>query len=183
MRVRRPVFLTVTSGFSAALLLTQACAPRKTVKKTETETPQAASAPAVETSAPAAPAGQSGVESGEASVRGTEFEAVSDLQPAYFAYDAYNLDAAARSQLQKNAGYLKAHPDLEVLATGYCDERGTETYNLALGQRRAKSVREYYIRLGVPEADLEPREAEGRAAAYSGPRTRRTAGPDARAPV
>lgn len=126
----------------AALMTAAACAPQKTVRKStpETETPEAKAG--AETGAP-------DVESGEANIRGTEFQTISDLVAVHFAYDAYALDAEARDLLKKNSEYLRSHPDLEVLVTGYCDERGTIAYNLALGQRRAKAVRDYYIRLGI----------------------------------
>lgn len=91
----------------------------------------------------------------EASIRDIEgrvkeFANVPDLEPVYFGYDRYSLSRKGKVALRNNASYLKAHPDLEVLVEGHCDERGTLEYNLALGQKRAKAVRDYYMRLGVP---------------------------------
>ena len=85
----------------------------------------------------------------EASIRTGEFTDIPDLQPITFKYDRYALSPASRVNLKNNAQYLKSHPDLKFLVEGHSDERGTMGYNLALGQRRAKAVREYYIRLGV----------------------------------
>lgn len=85
----------------------------------------------------------------EASLRGGEFEEVPQLVSVYFNYDSAKLSAETRSTLKKNAHYLKNHPDLDILVTGNCDQRGTVEYNLALGQRRAKSVRSYYMLLGI----------------------------------
>lgn len=86
----------------------------------------------------------------EARIRGKEFVAAPDLKTIHFEYDAYSLSDAARDDLQANASYLKSNPSVEVLVEGHCDDRGTNEYNLALGQKRAKAVRDYYIRLGVP---------------------------------
>jgi len=67
----------------------------------------------------------------------------------YFDYDSASLAGDGLATLKKNAEILKARRDLEVLVAGHADERGTIEYNLALGQKRAKEVREMYIRLGV----------------------------------
>ncbi len=90
-----------------------------------------------------------GVDVAEGDIRAGSYAEVTDLKPAHFAYDRYTLTSKSRITLRENAAYLKAHPDLEVLVEGHCDDRGTLGYNLSLGQRRAKAVREYYIRLGV----------------------------------
>lgn len=91
-----------------------------------------------------------GVDVTEASIRGQEFGQTPELGVIRFDYDSATLQGEALDTLKKNAEWLKSHPDLEVLVSGHCDERGTIEYNLALGQKRAKSVREYYARLGVP---------------------------------
>lgn len=90
-----------------------------------------------------------GVDVSEANIRGTEFAEIAELKNIRFEYDAYSLDESARSSLKANAEYLKSHKELEVLVSGHCDDRGTIQYNLALGQKRAKVVREFYMRLGV----------------------------------
>ncbi|MFA6317255.1 MAG: OmpA family protein [Elusimicrobiota bacterium] len=96
------------------------------------------------------PAYTPGVDVTEASIRGSEFTTTPELGTVYFEYDSYALTAASLDALKRNAEYLKEHRDLEVLVAGHCDQRGTIEYNLSLGQNRAKGVREYYIRLGVP---------------------------------
>jgi peptidoglycan-associated lipoprotein len=90
-----------------------------------------------------------GVDAEEASLRGGEFKSIEGLMPIRFEYDSALLKEEALSALKKNASYLKSNKQLQVLVAGFCDERGTVEYNLALGQKRAKAVREYYIRLGV----------------------------------
>lgn len=124
-----------------AALAAAACAPKQV--KQPPAVPQAAAKPADSLQAP-------GVETTEASIRGGDFVNVEGVDAIYFDYDSANLSAKALDGLKKNAEYLKAHPSSDVEVAGFCDERGTVEYNLALGQKRAKEVREYYMRLGVP---------------------------------
>ncbi len=76
------------------------------------------------------------------------------LSKVYFAFDDFSLDEKARTTLAQDAAWLINHPDREVIIEGHCDERGTEEYNLALGERRAKSVKRYLVILGVNESQL-----------------------------
>jgi peptidoglycan-associated lipoprotein len=76
------------------------------------------------------------------------------LQDAYFDYDKAELRGDARNALAKDAEWLKKYPSLQLLIEGHCDERGTEEYNLALGDRRANATREYLASLGVPDAKV-----------------------------
>lgn len=71
------------------------------------------------------------------------------LQTVYFAFDSSNLDREAKQTLDANADYLKANQNVDVQIEGHTDERGGRQYNLALGERRAKSVRDYLVALGV----------------------------------
>jgi len=71
------------------------------------------------------------------------------LRTIYFAYDSSELTDLARQSLRANGEWLKAHPEFGVVIEGHCDERGTIEYNLELGQRRASSVRDYLVTLGV----------------------------------
>ena len=86
----------------------------------------------------------------ETDIRGTEFSESGSIQTIIFELDKYFLSDTARTILQKNAAYLKEHKDWEIIVEGNCDERGTIEYNIALGQKRAKEVRDYYVRLGLP---------------------------------
>ncbi len=67
----------------------------------------------------------------------------------FFDFDKYTLRADAREALDANAEVLRANPGLAIVIAGHCDERGTDEYNLALGERRAKASRDYLVRLGV----------------------------------
>jgi len=67
----------------------------------------------------------------------------------YFAFDQSDLDASARATLDGYAAWLNANASSSVTIEGNCDERGSREYNLALGQRRADSVRDYLSSRGV----------------------------------
>lgn len=72
-----------------------------------------------------------------------------ESQNIYFRYDEYTLERNARLILDKKAEWLLANPSYSVLISGHCDNRGTNEYNLALGERRANAAREYLVTLGV----------------------------------
>jgi peptidoglycan-associated lipoprotein len=71
------------------------------------------------------------------------------LQPVYFDYDRSEIRGDQKQVLQKNASILLSGAT-QVVIQGHCDERGTEEYNLALGDRRANATRDYLVMLGVP---------------------------------
>jgi peptidoglycan-associated lipoprotein len=70
--------------------------------------------------------------------------------PIYFPYDGAELDERARTELSALGDWMAAHPALHVQIAGHTDERGTDEYNLSLGERRAGSAQAYLHRLGVP---------------------------------
>ncbi len=67
----------------------------------------------------------------------------------FFAYDSYSLAASAQATLSKQAKWLKANPSVAIAVEGHADERGTREYNLALGDRRASSVKDYLMSQGI----------------------------------
>jgi peptidoglycan-associated lipoprotein len=71
------------------------------------------------------------------------------LQDAFFEYNDSTLSADAQAALTTSANWLKRNPQYNLLIEGHCDERGTEQYNLALGDRRANQSKEYLVTLGV----------------------------------
>ena len=71
-----------------------------------------------------------------------------ELRDVHFEFDKFDLLPAEKEILKESARWLKAHRKAKVLIEGHCDERGTQQYNLALGERRALSVRSYLISLG-----------------------------------
>lgn len=76
------------------------------------------------------------------------------LQDVAFDFDRYDLNPPAREILKGHAAWLKANPQARVEVEGHCDERGTNEYNLALGAKRAESVKRYLIDLGVSPSRL-----------------------------
>ena len=81
--------------------------------------------------------------------RVSEFAANANLKDVYFEFDKYDIRPEAARILDANATWLKANPGNLVLIEGHCDERGTAEYNLALGERRAKSTMNYLVGQGV----------------------------------
>jgi peptidoglycan-associated lipoprotein len=71
------------------------------------------------------------------------------LKTVFFGFDSSNLEGETKAAVKANADFLKANPNIDVQVEGHCDERGGRQYNLALGERRAKAVRDYLIALGV----------------------------------
>lgn len=133
----------------AAVLLAAACATGKNSRKSGLARDGKGAGAGAAEAAPAAPP----AEVTEASLRtGGDFAARGDLKNVPFDYDSAKLSDAALAVLKANAEVLKADDGLTVLVAGHCDERGTVAYNLALGQKRAKEVRDYYINLGVDGA-------------------------------
>ena len=72
----------------------------------------------------------------------------------HFDFDKYVLTPKAMMILDEKAAYLREHPEVRVLIEGHCDERGTNEYNLALGDRRANSAKSYLVKSGVAESRL-----------------------------
>ena len=76
------------------------------------------------------------------------------LQSVYFDYDQFSLSGSARETLRRNAEILHNHPDILVEIQGNCDERGSEEYNLALGERRARAAKDYLVDSGIPRGRI-----------------------------
>ncbi|WP_447962186.1 OmpA family protein [Nitrospira sp. Ecomares 2.1] len=77
------------------------------------------------------------------------------LEDVFFDYDQYSIEKEAVPTLKQNAQVLlKRYPSREVLIEGHCDERGTEEYNLVLGERRAMAVKNYLVDLGVTASSI-----------------------------
>jgi peptidoglycan-associated lipoprotein len=80
-----------------------------------------------------------------------QLNAEKPLADAYFGYDSTELTAEARGLLQKDVEWMKKWTTTRVMVEGHADSRGTNEYNLALGERRADAVRDYLVSLGVAE--------------------------------
>ncbi|HVN71624.1 MAG TPA: peptidoglycan-associated lipoprotein Pal [Desulfomonilia bacterium] len=152
--MRRIVYIAYATMLLCAILILMGC-PKKTL---EPVTPEVSKTPPpVQTEMPAEQpamkmdmAGESqgaGASSGKPSMEKdrTAFENT-DI---YFEFDSFELTPEARKALANKATFLNSHPRIKTRIEGNCDERGTEEYNLALGERRAKAVQDYLVFLGI----------------------------------
>ena len=78
-----------------------------------------------------------------------EAELQDELQKIYFNFDSADLSEESRSILTRNADYLSKAPSVKVRIEGNSDERGSDDYNMALGERRAKAAKDYLVNLGI----------------------------------
>ncbi len=83
-----------------------------------------------------------------------QLNAEKPLDDVYFELDQSTIRDEARASLQKDADWLKKWTSTQVTVEGHCDSRGSSEYNLALGSRRADSVKDYLVSLGVPTGRL-----------------------------
>jgi len=141
--------LKVAAMLGAVIALAAGCK-----KKPPTTTPQAAPPPSSSTEAPpstttAPPPPPS---RGDAGVLSEDLQTLNSkgyLKDAFFDFDKADLREDARTALAADAQWLKQYGSIRVLIEGHADERGTEEYNLSLGQKRASSVKDYLVSLGV----------------------------------
>jgi peptidoglycan-associated lipoprotein len=123
------------------------CAKRPATAATTGSTGGAAQPPAAVTPPPATAAPATPAPTARPAPK--EFTAIPELKPIYFDFDKYDIRPADAKVLDANAQWLKSNDSQLVLIEGHCDERGTNEYNLALGERRAKSTMNYLVSQGV----------------------------------
>lgn len=137
-----PLRLVMLAGLAATLA---ACGAKKAEVAIEAPPSTARpETPAATTTAPMTEVGSSVVPGSQDDLRQ---QAGSDT--VLFAYDSYELDAEARGVLARHAEWLRANPNVRVTLEGHCDERGTREYNLALGERRANSAKNFLAGQGI----------------------------------
>ena len=107
---------------------------------------------AANASADAAQSSVAAVVGGKASAQGV---APAGVNVVYFDYDSFALKPEARAVLERNAAHLQANKQFKVQLEGHTDDRGGREYNLALGQKRAETVRRALTLLGVSDAQVE----------------------------
>jgi peptidoglycan-associated lipoprotein len=71
------------------------------------------------------------------------------IKTIYFDYDKYDVRDDQRAALQGNGDFLRSHSDVRIVVEGHCDERGSAQYNLGLGQKRADSIKEFLVNMGI----------------------------------
>jgi peptidoglycan-associated lipoprotein len=76
------------------------------------------------------------------------------IRDAFFEYDASTLSPDAQDALTTSANWLRTHPEFSLVIEGHTDERGTEQYNLALGERRANTAKDYMTTLGIDSSRI-----------------------------
>jgi peptidoglycan-associated lipoprotein len=159
--VKRNLFYVVVL-FSVAMFMTAGCATQDVVKKDEGIVPSAVAkqtdqskstvtSPKQASTTPASQATTSNTPAlGEQTQKSSPTSQLqSALEKIYFEFDSANLSEAARNTLTKNASVLVKDPAAKIRIEGNCDERGSAEYNLALGERRAKSAQQYLITFGI----------------------------------
>ncbi len=77
------------------------------------------------------------------------------MLPVYFDFDKSSIRDDQKARLEGNGDFLSAHPRVMIAIEGNCDERGTNEYNMALGERRALTAKKYLMNLGVAESRLQ----------------------------
>jgi len=132
MKLRRSQLVVVL----LAMLLAAACAKRPAMTQTAAPPPTGA---AVTTAPPAPPA---------------EFKSIPELRGVFFDFDKSTIRTDAARTLDTNIAWLKSNPAALILIEGHCDERGTNAYNLALGERRARATQDYLEARGVAAARI-----------------------------
>ncbi|MDA8791941.1 peptidoglycan-associated lipoprotein Pal [Bacteriovoracaceae bacterium] len=77
------------------------------------------------------------------------------ISTVYFDYDSSSLTSSSKQVLEQNAQFLKTSDKIDIQIEGHCDERGGIQYNLALGERRARAIRDYLVALGVTRSRMK----------------------------
>src|SRR5258706_9569871 len=151
-----------TSGILRNLALLAACLVLAVSckKKPPTTTPEAAPPPSNAPGQPpttTAPAPSPSTSATGDDVTSADLQTLNSrgyLKDAFFDFDKYDLRDDARSSLAADAQWLKRYSSIQVLVEGHCDSRGTEEYNLSLGQKRAAAAKDYLVSLGLDGARI-----------------------------
>ena len=143
MKYAKSIILLVMLAFVAIMMTSCAVCQKKPLKEEAVSQPAAMTSPAPTAAAEEKSSMQEDTLAAGALAVGSRLEAI------YFDFDKYELKDAARETLAKNAQLLKDNPNLVIRLEGNCDERGSNEYNLALGERRANSAKKYLVYLGI----------------------------------
>ena len=162
--MRKRIWRSGVSMLAAAMIAVSACG-----KKAPVQTPAPAPAPPPPvvqptptpppppprpTPTPAPPAAPRVPTEDEIFAKKTAEEVTKEFSVVYFEYDAADLTDASRTALQKNSDLMRRWTSIRIVIEGHADSRGTNEYNLALGERRASVARDYVISLGIPASRI-----------------------------
>ena len=156
--------------FLAALVISNGCAKRMSTSQLD-ETGTTSSEPSVEISKPEPRNGEDIIAIAEPLIPSSEVsedtlsaESVKEtpmssakykeIRDIFFDFDQYAIRDDARGALQNNASMLKKKNSKKIIIEGHCDDRGTNEYNLALGERRAQSTKRYLAALGINPSEI-----------------------------
>lgn len=143
MRVSEGTQPTAEEGQAVQKPATQEAQPQVKVQTSETEATRKAEAEQ-----------QAKLAAREKAQKELEAKKAFESQNIYFDFDKSDLKPEAQANLKQKADWLSAHPEYSVQIAGNCDERGTEAYNLALGERRANSAKKFLVALGIAEGRI-----------------------------
>ena len=155
--VTRAAQVTMMSLLLAGLMIT-GCAKRPATTAASAAAPAPAPPAAAPAPSPAAPSSGAAAAAPAAAAAAPaqtprpspkEFMAVAALKEVFFDFDKYDIRSEDAKTLDANAAWLKSNADNLVLIEGHCDERGTNEYNIALGERRARATLNYLVARGV----------------------------------
>lgn len=138
--------LSLLTSLAAALAFSASCASKKT--NPENQAPQATDEnDKMDANVSSKNIGGDGT--------GSDSGKIAGLSSVRFDYDSSTLSPETRKQLAENAEWIKNHGGVAVQVEGHCDSRGSVEYNLALGERRAKAVKNYLVTLGIDSKRLQ----------------------------
>ena len=100
------------------------------------------------------PNGGNGTDVPDSQIAQQNFKETSNLKDIHFNFDQFGLDSNSKEVLKQNASYLKQNPGIKIEVQGHCDERGTNNYNIALGERRARSTKRYLVSQGIESSRI-----------------------------
>jgi len=163
----------MTSRFLACAALTALCIPFVACKKNvaakppQTPAPVATTTPQTRSNTPASRSSSSSPYQSasnnpsrmpDAATRARIQDLLNRIQDAYFDYDKHTIrpdaQAALKTDAQTLGDIIRQYPDFKLTVEGYCDERGSEEYNMALGDARAKQAKDFLASMGVPGEQL-----------------------------
>jgi len=145
-----PSVWTVVAGSAALAMFLSGCPkkPQTAVQSASEQTRPAPGVPSVEEVTPPVTAEERPVAPPPAA------SSAAGLADVYFEFDKADITSAARTALEQNARWILGRGGVQLRIEGHGDERGTNEYNLALGERRAGAVKRVLVALGVPAANL-----------------------------